>query len=728
MKVSCFEGEIFREYELDPARANISYDLLSEVCQLCIYQSKHRGKVLDYILQSLTSVLKCDAGVVTHLGKQVSIYHLSSLRHDPNMIEHLDIKEAFPLHKESNVVFAVDTDKQVKGSWPRMIVSYPIIASKQSNAGAGIEVIGRLTFYNNLPLAHSIVSIAMPLLPIMSALLLQGKLDEPADLFDIRQEKFIATVSHEIRTPVSAIIGLSSLLAEVGPLSNKQQEYVKLLINNSVQLLNLLNNFLDLNKMSAQRLTLSQEPFSIKKVVEQACSIAESKLVGKSVKLEVNISDTVPDRLMGDESRVTQVLVNLLNNAVKFTEKGYIRVKVTSQPLFDITVPTVIRPHRLSFEVRDSGIGIPLSEQPGLFAVFHQGSSSRHPLLQSSGTGLGLAICRELVKLMNGEISVESDGIEGHGSTFSFSINLDEEISISVLKEKYASILSKARVLVVDDRLEYRMQLTEILLRWGAQPTAVASGDEAILYCRNGFNFDVALIDIVMAGISGIELVQEFLKTGYTSKDKKPRMWTIGISSVGHTQGAEFFDYFLCKPIHQSQLFPVLLTCLINNHSQVIELDVESPSASLTHRLIHSPKRQRRFRRDIKILIVEDDKSNSYTLKEMLVALGFKETNITIIEDGNECVKHVKEEAISKRFYDVAFIDILLPGLNGFQIGDALFRMIELKEKEPFLIAISASVQNSDKVKCSQSHFATYITKPAMKDTLLAALCPVSVD
>jgi CheY-like chemotaxis protein len=328
-----------------------------------------------------------------------------------------------------------------------------------------------------------------------------------------------------------------------------------------------------------------------------------------------------------------------------------------------------------------------------------------------------------LVKLMGGELTLESEGIEGKGSIFKFWINADEEISISSLKEKYASLLSKSRVLIVDDRLEYRIQLTEFLLRWGAHPTAVSSADEAILYCKNGFHFDVALIDIVMGGLSGVELVQEFHKMGLTSKEKKKRLWTIGISSVGNTPGAEFFDYFLCKPIHQSQLFPVLLTCLINNNQASFDISPNTTVDMLQFPPI-SPKRSKKKRDEIKILIVEDDKSNSYTLKEILSSLGFDYSKIFIIDDGAECIRHVKEQSLRGEFYDVLFVDILLPGANGFQVGTSISHMDDLKNNKPLMIAISASVQNSDKAKCAQAQFASYITKPAMKDTLLAALSP----
>lgn len=503
------------------------------------------------------------------------------------------------------------------------------------------------------------------------------------------KEKFLAIMSHELRTPLNGIMGMVTLLPDAGPLNDKQREYVRNLTECSVELTGLLNNILDFSKMTADRLVLQKHPLNIQDVISDSIRIVEGSIYSKNLELKVHVSKDIPI-MIGDRQRLVQILTNLLTNSNKFTDKGYISISVQASPIESAKRETsgLMKKWKISFQIKDTGLGISLEDQDKIFEAFYQ-SSNISTYLSKSGAGLGLSIVRELTRLMGGKISVESSGVPGEGCTFSFYIILDEEINTDLLEEKNIKILSGSKILIVDDRPEIRLHLSDVLFKWKCQPQSVSSAEEALQYLSYSSNFRVVLVDINMPNMSGVELAIE-IRRSY------PHIPLIGISSVDLSAGEEYFDFYMYKPIEQHILFPALIKCLSNPQRK--------------------KSRHRKSKRRLKILVAEDDKHNIFTMRELLINLGYKKENITFAQDGDECVR-----LSSSDNYDVILMDIIMPKINGIEAT----RIIKRNSHHPMIIAVSAAVHSSDKAKCQGVGFDGYLSKPIIKDRLEAALSPL---
>lgn len=551
---------------------------------------------------------------------------------------------------------------------------------------------------------------------------------------DDLKDKFLATMSHEIRTPLNGIMGMVTMLADAGPLNPKQTTYVKTLTECVFQLSNLMNNILDFSKMTSNRFYLLKQPFSLFDAIEDAFKMIEGGALVKGLllKKELPAIHSMP-RLVGDSQRLTQILSNLLGNSVKFTEKGSILLRVECKEISDSTENNYVKKVNVSFEVCDTGVGVPIDEQGKIFEVFHQ-SPSLSTYMSNAGTGLGLSISRELVRLMGGRISVRSEGINGKGCVFSFNIVLEAEISEFSLSSDTSKVLKKSKILAVDDRPEIRLQLTEMLLKWGCIPFVVSGAEEGLKYIKCGMEFDTIIVDMCMPYMSGTELAQELRRT-------IPDIPLIGISSIEINSGEKYFDIFLYKPITQNTLFPALLKCL--NKRKRLDLkrsqSIKRSDAGEAHRhlkLSDTSKRERqpekskierkesnltvktthhrKYPKDLKILVAEDEKNNAFTLMEMLSNMGFP--NCERVENGKVCIEKVKSEV-----WDVVLMDIRMPIMDGIEAT----RHIRASKNPPYIIAISAGVLNSDKERCQTAGIDAYLPKPITKESLKIALEPL---
>ena len=528
------------------------------------------------------------------------------------------------------------------------------------------------------------------------------------------KDKFLATMSHELRTPLNGIVGMINMLSDAGTLNEKQQEYLKILTECSLQLMNLLNNILDFSKINSHRLILATDPFSLRECIERSISIIKGRIINKDVKFSYCIDENIPDKILGDETRLTQVLVNILGNSVKFTEKGYIKLLVRSKKIKN-ELCQLIKYHKIYFEIQDTGCGIDIEHQSKIFDCFNTiPSSVKFKEYSKSGSGLGLSISKELIKLMKGKINIISNG-EHTGTIVKFFIIVEEEISITALQKQYHDLFQNAKILIVDDKQEFRIHLTDLILRWGGTPIAVSSSEEAIIYLKRGIIFDVALIDIYMPCMSGVDLVIHIKKLNIP-------MGLIALSSIGEVAGKEFFDIFLLKPINQNKIFPALVSCLMKNNNGTKSADTSSSTPYLENEIIKLKK----GKAQVKILIAEDDKNNSYTLQEMLYHIGFLRENIKIVNDGIKCIKELESSCIKGEcIYDILFLDIFMPEMDGFEV----MRKIRMSSMKPFaIIAISASIQSEDKTKCQQLGFTSYISKPILKDNLDTILSSIIVE
>nr|HMP29931.1 ATP-binding protein [Saprospiraceae bacterium] len=322
------------------------------------------------------------------------------------------------------------------------------------------------------------------------------------------KDTFLASVSHELRTPLNGIVGMISMLRDAGPLTDKQNEYLVILMECSHQLMTMLNNMLDFNKMVSKRLALLRISFDIHQCAEDAILMATGKAKNKGLEIKLEISKDIPRHLIGDPQRFIQILTNLLSNSIKFTEKGHILLKINGE--LEGLPEEYVKKWKISVEVHDTGVGIPQEDQEKIFNGFYQSQTLTKDMAQG-GTGLGLSISRELIKLMNGNISVSSN--PGQGTVFSFYIYSEEEIRIDSLESpETLKILKGSKVMIVDDRAEYRLQITEILFKLDCIPTAVSSGEEVLQYIKYGSNYDTIIVDICMPYMSGVELAQNLIQ------------------------------------------------------------------------------------------------------------------------------------------------------------------------------------------------------------------------
>lgn len=516
-----------------------------------------------------------------------------------------------------------------------------------------------------------------------------------AEMNDMK-DRFLATMSHELRTPLNGIIGTIELLEYAGHLNEKQNKYITILKECSNQLLTLLNNVLELSKLNSKRLKLAEDPFDLQDAVDVAIRIASGKAAVKNIKFNSRTTGFVPPMLIGDRQRFIQVMNNILDNAIKFTPpKGDVNFTINVERMPD---RGLVHVWRVTGSVTDTGLGISPEAMKTIFEAFHQ-SADLTLAASSKGTGLGLSICRELVKMMGGDIHAYSGGLN-MGSTFNFTATFEEELDIRQLLRDYSMVLSNKQVLVVDDCVEFRVQLVNILSGWGILPICVASAEEALQQLKLNPNFDLAIIDVYMPYMSGIQLAQT-LETEY------PYIPRIAISSVDDvTSGQALFDYFLYKPIKAGKLIAPIINCLSGDSGNK-KLEVEDDVKSL------SPRRRQNTRDNLKILIAEDDENNRFVLHEMLSSLGYLDRNIYFAEDGKTAVDMAKEMR-----FDVVLMDIVMPVMNGFE---ATKHMRQLPDP-PYIVVVSAAVQDSDMESGQRVGVDAYLGKPIARDKLEGAL------
>ena len=361
------------------------------------------------------------------------------------------------------------------------------------------------------------------------------------------KSEFLATMSHEIRTPMNGVIGMTTLLADSG-LTDEQRDYVDTIRVSGESLLTIINDILDFSKIEAEKIELEEQPFELRQCIEEAMDLLASKASEKHLELAYSLEDNVPETINGDVTRLRQILVNLLGNAVKFTEKGEVVISVESRSVHGADKREL---HELQFSVRDTGIGIPEDRLNRLFTSFSQIDSST--TRKYGGTGLGLAISRRLAELMGGTMWVESE--VGFGSTLFFTVLVYKAVLANT--ESLQGIqpqLQGKRVLIVDDNETNRKILIKQSENWGMEPIAWPGAAEALDWVDRGGIYDFALLDMQMPEMDGLMLAEEL-----RSRDAVRERPLIMLSSVGNRiRAGGLVDAALTKPVKQMQLFEVL--------------------------------------------------------------------------------------------------------------------------------------------------------------------------